>query len=121
MHIKQNLVECVVGPIQNVGHQNSLKCNRVAVQDASTDKLSRHHFLIENASKEMSIEQMFEQMYYSDMTEKGAQIGKIDGNPEQLSKNGKRFPGNFGCRHREEWEPLCSTTDIQTERYQNPE
>ena len=39
----------------------------------------------------MSIEQMFEQMYYSDFTEKGARIGKIDGNLEKLSKNDKRF------------------------------
>ena len=68
---------CIVGPIQNVGHQNSLKCNRVAVKDASSGKLSRHHFLIENASKDMSIEQMFEQMYYNDFNEKGAQIEKI--------------------------------------------
>ena len=82
---------CIVGPIQNVGHQNSLKCHRVAVKDASTTKLSRQHFLIENASKDMSIEQIFEQMYYSDFTEKEAQIGKMDGNLEQLSKNDKRF------------------------------
>ena len=82
---------CIVGPIQSVGHQNSLKCNRVAVKDASAVKLSRHHFLIENASKDMSIEQMFEQMYYSDFTEKEAQIGKIDENLEQLSKNDRRF------------------------------
>ena len=82
---------CIVGPIQNVGHQNSLKYNRVAVKDASNGKLSRHHFLIENASKDMSIEQMFEQMYYGDFTEKGAQIEKIDGNLEQLSKNDRRF------------------------------
>ena len=34
---------------------------------------------------------MFEQMYYSDFTEKGALIGKIDGNLEKLSKNDKRF------------------------------
>ena len=61
------------------------------MKDASTGKLSRHHFLIENASKDMSIEQMFEQKFYSDFTEKGAQIGKIDGNLEQLSKNDKRF------------------------------
>ena len=61
------------------------------MNDASTGKLSRHHFLIENASKDMSIEQMFEQMYYNDFNEKGAQIGKIDGNLEQLSKNDKRF------------------------------
>ena len=68
---------CIVRPIQNNGHQNSLKCNRVAVKDVSTGKLSRHYFLIENASKDMSIEQMFEQMYYNDFNEKGAQIGKI--------------------------------------------
>ena len=82
---------CIVGPTQNVGHQNPLKCNRVAVKDASTGKSSRHHFLIENGSKDMSKEQMFEPMYYSDFTEKGAQVGKIDGNLEQLSKNDKRF------------------------------
>ena len=48
------------------------------MNDASTGKLSRHHFLIENASKDMSMEQMFEQMYYSDFTQKEAQIVKID-------------------------------------------
>ena len=48
------------------------------MKDASSCKLSRHRFLIESASKDMSIEQMFEQMYSSDFTEKGAQIEKID-------------------------------------------
>ena len=52
-----------------------VKCNRVAVKDAPTGKLSRHHFLIENASKDMSIKQMIELMHYSDFLEKGAQIG----------------------------------------------
>ena len=55
---------CIAEPIQNFGHQNSLKCNGFAVKDASTGKLSRHHSLIENASKDMSIDQMFGQMYY---------------------------------------------------------
>ena len=39
----------------------------------------------------MSMEQMFEQMYYNDFNEKGAQIWKIDSNIEQLSKSDKRF------------------------------
>ena len=30
---------CIVEPIQNTGHQNSLKCFRVAVKNASTGKL----------------------------------------------------------------------------------
>ena len=47
---------CIVEPIQNAGYQNPLKCNRVVVKDASTDKLARHHFLIKNAGKGLSIE-----------------------------------------------------------------
>ena len=50
---------CIVGPIQTVGHQNSPKYNRVAKKDAATGKLSMHNFLIQNAGKDMSIEQMF--------------------------------------------------------------
>ena len=61
------------------------------MKDASTGKFSRHHFLIGNAGKDMSIEQMFEQVYYNDFNEKGAQIGKIKGNLEQLSKNDLRY------------------------------
>ena len=61
------------------------------MKDASTNKLARHHFLIENASKDISIEQMFQQMYYNDFNEKVTQVMKIDGNIEQLSKNNKRF------------------------------
>ena len=52
----------------------------------------------------MGIEQMFEQVYYNDFNEKGAQIGKIGGNLEQLSKR-QEISRNFGCRHKEEWEP----------------
>ena len=61
------------------------------MKDVSTGKLSRHHFLIENASKDMSIEEMFEQMYYSEFTEKEAQIGKIDENLEQLQTITRNF------------------------------
>ena len=39
----------------------------------------------------MSIEQMFQQMYYNDFNEKVTQVMKTDGNIEQLSKNNKRF------------------------------
>ena len=50
---------CIVGPIKNFDHQNELGFKRVSVKDESTGKLARHHFLIENASKDMSIKQMF--------------------------------------------------------------
>ena len=68
MHINENWAGVlIVFPIQNAENQVSLKCNRVAVKDASTAKLSRHHFLIENANKDVSVEQMFEQMYYNEL------------------------------------------------------
>ena len=60
------------------------------MKEASTSKLSRDCFHIENADKDMSIENMFAQMYYQGFNEKGTQIGKIDGNVEQLSRRMKR-------------------------------
>ena len=56
-------------------------------------QISKHDFLIENAGKDISLEQMFEWMYCIDLNEKGTQIGKIDRNIEQLSKNDKGFLG----------------------------
>ena len=38
---------------------------------------------------------MFQQMYYNDFKDKQTQNGKIDGNSEQLLKNGKRFAELF--------------------------
>ena len=59
------------------------------MKDVSTRKLAKHHFLTENSSKYMSIEQMFEHLYSNDLNEKGTQIGWIEGNIEQLSINDK--------------------------------
>ena len=65
------------------------------MKDPSTCKLSRIENagkdMIENAGKDMSVEQKFELIYYNDFNEKGAQIWKMDGNIEQLSKNDKRY------------------------------
>ena len=38
---------------------------------------------------------MLQQMYYNDFKDKQTQNGKIDGNIEQLLKNGKRFTEIF--------------------------
>ena len=40
------------------------------MKNASTGKLLRHHCLIKNAGKDMSVEQMLEQIYYNDFNEK---------------------------------------------------
>ena len=41
------------------------------MKDAPTGKLGRYKFLIEKGGKDMSIEQIFEQMYYNDFNEEG--------------------------------------------------
>ena len=43
---------------------------------------------------------MFEQMYCNEFNEKGAQIGKIEENLEQLSKNDQRFLENLDAGTR---------------------
>ena len=48
------------------------------MKDVLAGKLARYHFLIENAGKDIIIEQMFEQMYYNNFNEKRAQIRKIN-------------------------------------------
>ena len=94
---------CIVGLIQNAAHQNSIKCSRVAVKGELTGKLARHHFLIQNEGKDMSVDQMFEHMYYNGFNEKEIQIVKTDGNIEQLLKNDKIFLENIGCRHKDHY------------------
>ena len=94
------LCQSIVRPIQNAGYQHLLNCNRVAVKDESHRELARHHFLIENVGKDMSIEQMFEQMCYNDFSEKETQIGKIDGSIEQISKTNKNFLEILDARTR---------------------
>ena len=62
------------------------------MKDASTGKLASMIFLLKMQVK-ICLEQMFEWMYCIDLNEKGTQIGKIDRNIEQLSKNDKGFLG----------------------------
>ena len=59
-----------------------------------------NYFLIENAGRNMSIAQMFQQMFCNDFSEKGAQIRRIDGNIAQQSKNDKRFLENLDADTR---------------------
>ena len=59
-----------------------------------------NYFLIENAGRDMSIEHMSQQIFSNDFSEKGAQIGKTDGNIEQQSNNDKRFLENLDADTR---------------------
>lgn len=86
-YIKQNKVGVLLGQYKNVVHQNSLKCNKVAVKDISTGKILRKHFFIENAGKHLTMELMFKRLHYNGFDEKE----KIYWNIEQLSKMTRDF------------------------------
>ena len=55
---------CVVGPIgRSCKGDDAISCNRIAVQDAGTKQISRHHFEIQKEVKDTGISDMMHRMY----------------------------------------------------------
>ena len=46
-----------------------MNCNRVAVKDVVSSKLTSHHFTMENSVKDISLEEMFQAMYRHEFNE----------------------------------------------------
>ena len=58
---------CVVGPIgRSCKRDDIVSCNRIAVQDAGTKQLSRHHFEIQKEVKDTGISDKMQRMYQLD-------------------------------------------------------
>ena len=51
-----------MGPIINMVGKKSIGCNRITVIDATSSNISNHHFVMEEAMKEVSPEEMFQRM-----------------------------------------------------------
>ena len=61
---------CFVGPIgRSCKREDIVTCNRIAVQDAGTKQLSRHHFEIQKEVKDRGIIHMMQRMYQLDFIE----------------------------------------------------
>ena len=54
---------CIVGCIINMVRKKSIGCNRVTVIDAKSSSIFRHHFVVEETIKEVSLEEIFQTMY----------------------------------------------------------
>ena len=61
---------CVVGPISNMVGKDSIGCHRIAVQDAVSSKIADHQFVVEEFTKYISLEEMFQKMRQNDFVEK---------------------------------------------------
>ena len=70
------LDRCIVAPIINMVGKKSIGSNHVAVIDATSSNFSSHHFVREEAMKEVNLDEMFQRMYKNDFNE--ARIIKLN-------------------------------------------
>ena len=84
---------CIVGPVFNMVGKKPIGCNRVAEIDATSSNISSHHFVMEEAMKEVSLEEMFQRMYKNDFIE-GNTIkvsSRVMKDAEEVSSEDRRF------------------------------
>ena len=84
---------CVVGPIgRSCKGDDAISCKRIAVQDAGTKQISRHHFEIQKEVKDTRIRDVMQRMYQLDFIEprtkfKGLMTNRLD----EISYENKKF------------------------------
>ena len=84
---------CFVGPIgSSCKGDDVISCNRIAVQDAGTKQISRHHFEIQKEVKDTRIRDVMQRMYQLDFIEprtkfKGLMTNRLD----EISYENKKF------------------------------
>ena len=79
---------CVVGPLAKTGKSRSISCNGIAVRDAATSKVSRHHFEFTHEVRDVSAKKMLQEMCNADFVEP---IIGTSGNIEEISYEDKKF------------------------------
>ena len=83
---------CIIGPIGNMVGKDSIGCHRIAVQYAISSKIADHQFVVEESMKDISLEEMFQEMHQNDFVEK--EVINVNGlleNMVEISKNDKAF------------------------------
>ena len=61
---------CIVGPLLNrQSADNSIKCNRIAVADVTTNKCSEHYFAVQDEVKDVNAATVLIHMYRKDFNE----------------------------------------------------
>ena len=75
------------------GKKGSISCNRIVLQDATSEKLASHHFRITNEIKDVSSKQMLQRMYNQGFNESKVafmdRTGKTD--IEEISFEDREF------------------------------
>ena len=83
---------CIVGPIGNMVDKDSIGYHRIAVQYAISSKTADHQFVVEESMKDISLEEMLQEMHQNDFVEK--KVFNVNGlleNMVEISKDGKAF------------------------------
>ena len=84
---------CFVGPIgSSCKGDDVISCNRIAVQDAGTKQISRHHFEIQKEVKETGISDMMQRMYQLNFIEPRTKLKYLMTNRlDEISYEHKKF------------------------------
>ena len=60
---------CIVGPMMHGDNKDSISCHQVTVRDASTSQVASSHFGIKDSIKDVTLKEMFKEMYKNDFSE----------------------------------------------------
>ena len=84
---------CIVGPIEcTSGNVDTVSCNQIAVNEAATNKIQRHHFEVQDQVKETGTKEMLERMYQMDFNESSEKVHDVMTQMlEDISYEDKKF------------------------------
>eukprot|EP00794_Sanderia_malayensis_P004020 gene4020-4569_t len=78
---------CISGPIiKSAENEILVRCNRIAVSDAGSTKIAEHHFVVEDAVKDVTINEILTKMYHTDFSE-----AKLNDENLNFSQEDKKF------------------------------
>ena len=85
---------CIVGPIARIDSRNgSLTCNRIAIQEAGSNKIADHHFKVEEQIKSnKDVPAILKKIYEGELTEQQVKFSNFIGKPlGEISHDDQQF------------------------------
>ena len=83
---------CIVGAISNLVDKDVIGFHCIAVQKAIRSKTADHQFVVEYSMKDISLEEMFQEMHQNDFFEKEVMnVNGLQENMVEIFKDDKAF------------------------------
>ena len=94
--VKTELGWCIVGPLSQSEAGGNFTCNRIAVMEATSKQIGKHHFAVEDKIKETGIKDLLHKIYNADFIDESNQShqiykSKLLCNTDELSWEDQQF------------------------------